>query len=178
MFSLSGGQELKLSQVVRHDNPDRYEYTEHVSKTRNGTFKKLHVQSKVVSLYRCLEAGNRYYVCVLDLYISKLPPEATTRDIFFLWPLEKASTESTLLWYLESQPVGRNTLDFKLRKMCSLAGIQAETISNHSLRATSATQMFEMGVPKKIIMERMGHKTLDALRTYEKKNSTKLYRTF
>ena len=55
MFSLRGGQELrelKLSQVVRHDNPDRYEYTEHVSKTRNGTFKKLHVQSKVVSLYR------------------------------------------------------------------------------------------------------------------------------
>ena len=37
MFSLRGGQELrelKLSQVVRHDNPDRYEYTEHVSKTR------------------------------------------------------------------------------------------------------------------------------------------------
>ena len=52
MFSLRGQElrELKLSQVVRHDNPDRYEYTEHVSKTRNGTFKKFHVQSKVVLL--------------------------------------------------------------------------------------------------------------------------------
>ena len=173
MFSLRGGQELrelKLSQVVRHDNPDRYEYTEHVSKTRNGTSKKLHVQSKVFSLYRCPEAGNRCPIFALDLYISKLPPEATTQDIFFFRPLEKAPTESTLSWYLGSQPVGRNTLDFKLRNMCSLAGIQAETISNHSLRATSATQMFEMGVPEKIIMERTGHKTLDALRTYERKN--------
>ena len=30
--------------------------------------------------------------------------------------------------------------------------------------------MFEMGVPEKIIMERTGHKTLDALRTYKRKN--------
>ena len=89
---------------------------------------------------------------------------------FFFWPLEKAPAECTLPWYLGSQPFGRNTLDFKLRKMCSLAGIQAETISNHSLKATSATQMFEMGVPEKIIMERTGHKTLDALQTCERKN--------
>ena len=106
----------------------------------------------------------------MDLYISKLPPEATAQDIFFFRPLEKAPTESTIPWYLGSQPVGRNTLDFKLRNMCSLAVIQAEIISNHGLRATSATQMFEMGVPEKIIMERTGHKTLDALRTYERKN--------
>ena len=32
------------------------------------------------------------------------------------------------------------------------------------------TQIFEMGVPEKIIMERTGNKTLDALRTYERKN--------
>ena len=169
MFGLRGGQELrelKLSQVVRHDNPNRYEYTEHVS---NGTFKKLHVQSKS-SRYRCPEAGNRCPVYVLDLYISKLPPEATTQDIFFFRPLEKAPTETTLLWYSGRQPVRRNTLDFKLTKMCSLAGIQAETISNHSLRATSASQMFEIGVPEKIIMERTWKKTLDALRTYERKN--------
>ena len=100
---------------------------------------------------------------VLDLYISKLPPEVTTQDIFFFRPLEKAPIESTLPGCLWCQPVGRNTLDFKLRKMCSLVGIQAETISNHSLRATSATQMFEMGVPEKIIMERAGHRILDAL---------------
>ena len=104
MFSLRGGQELrelKLSQVVRHDNPNKYEYTEHVSKTRNGTFKKLHIQSKVISLYRCPEAGNRCPVFVLDLYITKLPPEVTTQDIFFFRPLEKAPTESTSVVFRE-----------------------------------------------------------------------------
>ena len=59
----------------------------------------------------------------------------------------------------------------KLRKMCSLADIEgAVSISNHSLRATSATQMFDMGVPEKIIQERTGHKSLEALRTYERMN--------
>ena len=38
---------------------------------------------------------------------------------------------------------------------------------NHSLLETSATQMFEMGVPKH---ERTGHKSLEALRTYECSN--------
>ena len=81
---LRGGQELrelKLSQALRHDNPDRYEYTEHVSKTRNGLFKKLHVQGKVVSQYRCPEVGNWCPIFVLDIYISKLPPEVTTYHV-------------------------------------------------------------------------------------------------
>ena len=55
MFCLRGGNELrnlKLSQIVLLHNPDRYEYNEHVSKTRNGTFKKLHVSNKVVSVFQ------------------------------------------------------------------------------------------------------------------------------
>ena len=54
--------------------------------------------------------------------------------------------------------------------MCSLAGIEGD-FTNHSLRATSATQMFDMGIPEKVIQERMGHKSLEALRTYERMNS-------
>ena len=85
MFCLRGGKELrelKFSQVARHRNPDIYEYTERVSKTRNGTFKKLHVNNKVVSLFPCPEAGSQCLLPVLDLYISKLPPEASILDIF------------------------------------------------------------------------------------------------
>ena len=174
MFCLRGGNELrnlKLSQIVLLHNPDRYEYNEHVSKTRNGTFKKLHVSNKVVSVFQCPEAGNQCPVYVLDLYINKLPPEAITQDIFFFRPLERTPADSTAPWYIASQPVGKTTLDMKLRKMCSLAGIEgAVSISNHSLRATSATQMFDMGVPEKIIQERTGHKSLEALRTYERMN--------
>lgn len=39
--------------------------------------------------------------------------------------------------------------------------------TNHSLRATAATQMFQEGVPEKIIQERTGHRSLEGLRAYE-----------
>ena len=51
-----------------------------------------------------------------------------------------------------------------------LSGIEGD-ITNHSLRATSATSMFDMGIPERVIQERTGHKSLEALRTYEKMNS-------
>ncbi len=50
--------------------------------------------------------------------------------------------------------------------MCSKAGIEKKT--NHSLRATGATRMFEAGVPEKLIRQRTGHRSLDALRIYER----------
>ena len=51
--------------------------------------------------------------------------------------------------------------------MCSLAGFEGK-ITNQSLRATAATQMYEMGVPEKAIQERTGHRSLDSLRVYKR----------
>ena len=51
--------------------------------------------------------------------------------------------------------------------MCKEAGIEGN-ITKHHLRATSATQMYDQGVPEKIIQERTGHHSLEALRTYER----------
>ena len=79
-FCLRGGQEhrtLKLSQLQR--DSDKYVYHENVSKNRNGSFKQLHIKSKVVPVYPCPEAGERCPVYLLDLYISKLPEEHKRR---------------------------------------------------------------------------------------------------
>jgi site-specific recombinase XerD len=53
-------------------------------------------------------------------------------------------------------------------------------VTNHSMRAISVTQMCKSGVPEKVIQERTGHKSLDALRVYERTNthSMKLYPGF
>ena len=62
LFCLRGGKEhraLKLSQLKRDSNVDKYIYHENVSKNRNGSFKQLHVRSKVVPVYSCPEAGIR-----------------------------------------------------------------------------------------------------------------------
>ena len=49
--------------------------------------------------------------------------------------------------------------------ICTQGGIEART--NHSLRATGATELYNAGVPEKIIKERTGHRSLEALRMYE-----------
>ncbi len=51
--------------------------------------------------------------------------------------------------------------------MCSEAQIDGRK-TNHSLRAIGASELFQAGVPEKIIKERTGHHSLEALRTYER----------
>ena len=169
VFSLRGGVEMRslgISQIKWLQDPDRYIYTENVSKTNSGTFKKLHVSTKVVPVFACPDAGERCAVYLLDLYLSKLPNEAFEQDVFYLRPLENIPSDPAKPWY-SSVPVGKNTLERKLAVICDRAGIQG-TITNHSLRATSATHMYRSGVPEKVIQERTGHRSLEA---YERSDS-------
>ena len=53
-------------------------------------------------------------------------------------------------------------------QMCEDAGVKGHK-TNHSLRATAASELFRANVPEKIIQERTGHRSLTALRTYEHK---------
>ena len=39
--------------------------------------------------------------------------------------------------------------------------------TNHSLRATAITRMYEGGIPENLISEKSGHKSIKALRCYE-----------
>ena len=100
MFFLRGGQEhrsLKLSQFVCSKEPDCYVYHENTSKNHNGSFKLLHVKPKVVSLYSVPEVGERCPINILDKYISKLPPQAVEKDLFY--PLGKVPCDHNSPWY-------------------------------------------------------------------------------
>ena len=46
-----------------------------------------------------------------------------------------------------------------------------ENRSNHSLRVTGTTCLFNAGVPEKIIQKTTGHRSLSALRDYERVSS-------
>lgn len=80
---------LKISQLERLYDPDRYIYTENCSKNHAGTFDQLHVQSKVVPVYctcsNAATANSRCLVHLLDTYISKL----THRTNILLAPTAK-----------------------------------------------------------------------------------------
>ena len=169
VFSLRGGVEMRslsISQIKRYQDPDRYVYTENVSKTNSGTFKKLHTKSKVVPVFACPEVGERCPVYLLDLYLSKLPTEAFEQDIFYLRPLENIPSDPEKPWY-SSVPVGKNTLERKLAVICDRAGIQG-TITNHSLRATSATPCTGVEYQKRSYRSEL---VTEALRIYERSDS-------
>ena len=53
-----------------------------------------------------------------------------------------------------------------IKDMCSEAGIGQRT--NHSLRATGATALFQANVPERIIQKTTGHGSRDSLQTYER----------
>ena len=106
---------------------------------------------------------------VLDLYYAKLLRDAMGKDVFYLRPLPKMPTKQDLPWF-SSVPVGRNKLNKMVQKMCADAGISGKS-TNHSLRATGALQLFQANVPEKVIQERTGHRSLEALRLYAKRTT-------
>ena len=69
-------------------------------------------------------------------------------------------------WYYDT-PLGHNTLKKKLKNLFLSAGLDAENISNHSIRATGVTRLYDEGVPEKLIMERSGHLSTSRVRSYE-----------
>ena len=166
MENLRGGDEhrnMRLSQLKQTDNGFRY--TENASKNRSGGIAQLNVKSKSVEIFRNPDAGNHCHCCLLDLYISKLPAEAKEKDLFYVRPMENLKSEQSVWYY--SIPIERNKLAKMVPEMCNLGNICGHK-TNHSLRATGATALYEAEVPEKIIQEPTGHRSLEGLRMYER----------
>ena len=87
-------------------------------------------------------------------------------------PAKKFPTDSSLPAYTR-QRVGINTLKGFLNLITSEAGLSGFT--NHCLRATAMTRMYNSGVPEKVIADKSGHRSIDGLRAYEHP-SMELYR--
>ena len=67
-------------------------------------------------------------------------------------------------WYA-SQACGENKLSGMVKSMFAMIGVSGKT--NHSLRATGALELFQAGVPEKMVQEHTGHRSVKALRMYE-----------
>ena len=52
-----------------------------------------------------------------------------------------------------------------MKNMCVEAGIHRKT--NHSLHASSVTTLFQKNMSERVIQNITGHRSLEALRTYE-----------
>ena len=101
----------------------RYSYTEHGSKNRSGGLKQLHQDNKVVHQYESDDVEH-YHVLLLDKYISKLPPDAEKKDLFYCKPMSP--------WYT-ALPVGKNKLSELMKTMAARAGLQ-KPLTNHGIQ--------------------------------------------
>ena len=122
-------------------------YTENGSKNKNSGFYQLGIDNKSVPIFENVDAGERHLVSFLDLYLSKLPQAAIDEDIFYCKPQEKFDKGSH--WYSQ-QPRGKHFLANMVKNMFMEAGISG-AFTNHSLRATAAIDLFQAGVPEKVI---------------------------
>lgn len=138
-------------------------YTENVSKNNAGGLKHRKLSTKEVNHHENQECPQRCFVRLFKCYVSHRPANPIKDNAFYLTPIKNPKTN---VWYT-SVPVGHNTLSTTMRRLCSQAGVSGY-ITNHSLRVTAATRLFQKGVDEQLIMARTGHRSTDGIRTYKR----------
>ena len=146
-FSLHSGQEhrnLRLSQIRVVDRcPESMpylEYTENISKNHPGELKHRKLSPQKLCHYGNCERPERWFVHLFKLYCSHHPPNVKD-DAFYFTSLKNPHTA---IWYSVTL-VGHHTLTNTVKRMCEAGGIGGFK-TNHSLRVTTATCLFQHGV--------------------------------
>ena len=137
-------------------------YTEDSSKNNQGGLKGRKLKTKEVVHHENTTTPSRCPVRLFRLY-NNLCPKDRPENAFYLQPLRKPKQDC---WFA-AKPLGHNPLDSMVKEMCKAAGITGYK-TNHSLRATTATRLFQAGVDEQLIMERTGHRSLDGVRSYKR----------
>ena len=100
-------------------------------------------------------------VCIILKYMALLP-KTRSCQAFYLQPRKKYFGKS---WYL-NRPCGVNKLRDIVGSMCQDAGLPGHN-TNHSLRWTAATKMYQKDIDEQLIMEVTGHRST-AVRRYKR----------
>ena len=165
IFALRSGEEhcsLKLPQfelAIPKEGCARLIYTENYSKNNQGGLQHCKVKPKSVTCFANETNPECCLVCLYQVYLGHCPADVQS---FYLTPLR---TQKGEIWY-SKVPVGHNTLSQTVGRLCKQAGITGFK-TNHSLRVTSATCLFQSGVDQQLIMSHTGHRSVDGVRSYK-----------
>ena len=130
-----------------------------LQKTNQGGL-QCKVKPKVVYIYA---ASNfeRDPITYFKKYTALLP-QGTNCKKFYLRPKKVAHPS---VWYCD-QAYGVNKVKGVIKEICKKAGLDGK-FTNHSLRATCATRMYDGNVPEQLIKETTGHRS-ECVRTYKR----------
>ncbi len=166
-FALRSGEEHRSLQITQLElicpprgGPARLVYTENYSKNNQGGLLHRKIKPKEVTCYENKENPSRCLVKLFQKYVSHRPSGPTC---FYLSPLRKLKNN---IWY-SKVPVGHNTLAGTVNRICKEAGVTGYK-TNHSLRVTNATRLFQNGIEEQLIMSNTGHRSLDGVRCYKR----------
>ena len=136
-----------------------------VSKNNPGGLKHRKCDTKQVCHYANVERPEHCFVEIYKQYCLHRPPNVKV-NAFYLAPI---INPIGIVWY-KNQAIGANTLATTMKRLCSKAGVGGYK-TNHSLRVTSATRLFQCGTDEQLIMQRTGHRSTDGVRVYKRSSN-------
>jgi len=122
-----------------------------VFKTSQGGLVSRKREPKVVTHYQNVDDPKRCFIRLYKLYMSVCPKDQPD-NVFYLKPLSEPQGEC---WF-SSVPIGHNMLQNVVPNLLKSAGVIGY-YTNHSLKTTTATRLFEAGVDEQLIMQRTSH---------------------
>ena len=142
-------------------------YTEDIPKTNQGGLKSRKIIPKSVIHHANLQNPSR---CLVHLFIkySQLCPSDRPDGALYLTPLKNPTQER---WYGRI-PIGHNKLADTVPRLMREAGIDGY-FTNHSLRVTATTRLYDSQIDEASIMQRTGHQSVEGVRAF-KRSSNKL----
>ena len=99
---------------------------------------------------------------ILQLY-QQLCLKDTPSHAFYLKP---SCCLTSTCWYSKI-PLGHTTLSLTIDCLCKFAGIKGY-YTNHSLRTTITSRLYQCGVDEQLLMERTGHRSLEGVHSYKR----------
>ncbi len=174
-FALRGGEEYRKLRCPPFDpqirvkvDVDGRKFLEYIedpkSKTNQGGISSKNFTPKRVKVF-----GNsnfdRDVVRLYEKYTRLLTRDSKTTALYKYGLVNRKPN----CWYTD-KAVGVNSLKKVVSEMMKSAGIEGQ-FTNHSLRATTATRMYDKGIDEQLIKEVTGHKS-DAVRIYKHTSET------
>ncbi len=98
---------------------------------------------------------------VFEKYVQSCPQDGLKKALYLL---PKRVVRDAQLF--TANPIGHNTLKNMVKSIMSQANIKGN-FTNHSLRVTTATRLYQVGVSEQLISNQTGHRS-DAVTKYKR----------
>ena len=174
-FALRGGDEHKSLKVgvwshitIKFDETKNLKYLEYRAphvKNNQGGLKDRKRKEKVVQAYENYGNPDRCVVRLYEEYLGLRPNHnpKCSHDLY-LRPLAKVPNVPYAPWY-SCQAMGLHAIQSVLSGMCARGGIGGKR-TNHALKATAASRMYNNNFDEQLICEQLGNSS-EAVRSYK-----------